>query len=112
MGQPTFNEIVKGIGSTGLESLKTNLGKAWDSLTDKEKQQVADLLAEIAEVRVKELAGKDVSDHLSILEDALLQWKAVTSGELASALKTVAQDLAGVAGSFAVGALRGLVLKI
>lgn len=110
MSATNLDDVVKGIASTGLSSLKTNLGKAWDSLTDQERKDCERLLATLGKARLEELAGKDVSSYLPVLEAAFLQWKAVGSMELAQAFKATAQEVLGYVGAIA-GSLLATFVK-
>ena len=95
------------LGKGALKSFKSNFTKAWDSLTDDEQKAAQALLVSIGKVRLLEIAGHDVSSFLPILDSALLQWKAVASGEAVSAFKAVAGEVVGLGAQFVSTVLRG-----
>jgi hypothetical protein len=110
---PNFDALIEGLTQTGLTSLQKHLGDAWDSLTPIERDESQSLLRMVAETKLKELGGVDVSSYLPILDDALLQWKAVASEELSEAMRKTLKDILSFAGTFAgsllVGFVKGLV---
>lgn len=106
----SVTDVARGIAGKGLESLKTNLGKAWDSLTTEERASCEALLVSIAEARLQELAGEDVSDFLPTLEAAYLQWKAIAKAELVHALTEVGKAILSIGGLFLGSVLHGVLV--
>lgn len=111
MADTDFNALLKQVSTKAVDSLKSNLGKAWDSLTEEEKKDSERLLATLGKARLEEMAGKDVSDYLPTLEAGFLQWKALGTGEVANALRSVAKDVVSIGGSL-FGSVLSAVIKI
>lgn len=106
----SLDDVVDGIARHGLEQVKTQLGKAWDSLTNDERKDCERLLQKIAMAKMLEIGGADVSEYLPILEAALLQWKALASLEFRAALVAAVKEVLSFAGTFTASAVRTLVM--
>lgn len=106
---PAFDDLIKGLASNALEIMKKDLGDGWEKLSTSEKEDCANLLRSIAKTKALQIAGRDVSAYLPILESAFLQWKAVASLELASAMRSALHDMLSFGGTFAGAILTSFV---
>lgn len=109
MNTPSFDEIVNGVSSTGIDALKKVLGESWNSLSDKERADCLHLLVTLTKARLYEIVGKDTSDYLPILNAAFLNWKVVGKQVVGDAIKSVATQMFGFAGAFAGSAIGALI---
>ncbi len=105
----TFDQVLNGLGSKAVDALRTTLKDSWDSFTFEERSACTKLMWTLSKVHLLELAGDDVSDYKTTLEAAFLQWKAVGKQVVVDGIKKVAQEVFGLAGTFAGGALAAFI---
>src|SRR3990167_11164994 len=91
----SFDDVLKGISDKSVQSLKDKLGDLWESFTVQEREGLARLLTKVGQARLEELAGKDVSDFLPVLDAALLQYQAAGQVVTAQAVTAVVQEVVG-----------------
>ena len=93
-----------------LEALWTRtrdrLGDTWDELEQAHRQQVEDVLADVADLTLRAAAGEDVDTELAHAKAALASLEYVAVDALADAVRAAVSDVAEVLG----GVLKGLVL--
>ena len=106
-------EAISGaVGSQALQALKDVLAATWNELSQDERASCLYLLKTMVKVRLKELLGFDVSDHLPILQAAFDQWKVVGKQVVVDGIQKVAAAGFGLAGTFAGSALAAFVKTV
>lgn len=109
MSTPTFDDVVTGVSSQGIEALKLVLKDSWEAMTAQERSDCLQFLVVLTRARLYEIIGRDVSHFMPVLDAALVNWKALGKQVVADAIKNVAAQMFGFAGAFAGSALLALI---
>lgn len=101
-----LESVVKGLASQFGERVADSLKQEWDEIADEDKDEVEDVLRDVAALTVASMGGENVSREMAHAKAAMASWGFVGASRVRVAIKDALEESVIFIGNV----LKGLVL--